>query len=272
VSQESQSRTPTDSPTAFFALTFVLAAPFYILNALAYLEILGGPGMGPVYIALLTITPIASASLLTLRRRGRKGLKQLLRKIFDLGRIGNCRWYGAIVLLPLLISLLSLGGILLSGARLPPAMLPLAALPVVLPFFFVLAAAEETGWMGHAFEPMEARYGALRAALLLGVIWAIWHLPFFVLMMPGAIVFSAQVVTLVSTRVLIVWAYNNAGKSVFASILFHAMTNALMLTLPNTTTIGTLGPAISSGLVLSAAVVVTLLWGPQTLTRYRLAR
>jgi membrane protease YdiL (CAAX protease family) len=196
----------------------------------------------------------------------------LLWRIFDFNRIGDYRWYGAIVLLPLLISLLSLGGSILFGARLPPAMLPFAALPVTLPFFFVLAAGEEAGWMGHAFEPVQARFGALWGALLLGVVWATWHIPFLVFMMPDAIVLSAIVVTQVSTRVLIVWVYNNAGKSVFAAILYHTTMNALMVTLPDTTSTGALGSAISCGLVLSAAVVVTLLWGPQTLARYRFVR
>ena len=269
VSQESQPRTLIDAPAAFFATTFVLAAPFYILNALAYLEILGGPNIAPIYIALFTITPIASASLLTFRKRGKDGLKQLLRRIFDLERIGGYRWYGATLLLPLLIALLSLGGSTLFGVELPSSAAPLATLPLVLSFFFVLAAGEETGWMGYAFDPMQARYGALRAGLGLGVVWAIWHVPFFVFMMPEAIVFTAQVVTLVSTRVLIAWVYNNSGRSVFAATLFHAAGNALMITLPDTSATGALGPAISCGLVLSAAIVVTLLWGPQTLARYR---
>ena len=272
MSPESQVQMWADSPAGFFALTFVLAAPFYILNALAYLEILGGPGMGPIYIALFTVTPIASASLLTLRQRGRQGLKRLLWRTFDFKRIEHYRWYVAVVVVPLLISLLSLGGAVLSGAQLPPTMAPLVALPVLLPFFFVLAAGEEVGWMGHAFEPMQTRKGALRAALVLGVIWAVWHVPFFVFMMPDPIVCGAAIVTLVSTRVLITWAYNNAGKSVFAAILFHATGNAFLVTVPNTSKAGAIGPAFSCGVVLLAAVIVTFVWGPQTLARYRFAR
>ena len=175
VSEEIQSRSLLGTPATFFATTFVLAAPFYILNALAYLEILGGLNIAPIYIALFTITPIASASLLTFRKRGKDGLKQLIRRIFDFKRIGSYRWYVAIFLLPLLIALLSLGGSTLSGVDLPSGAAPLAALPLVLSFFFILAAGEEAGWMGYAFNRMQERYGALRAALGLGVVWAIWH-------------------------------------------------------------------------------------------------
>lgn len=243
----------------FFALTFALAAPFYVLNALAYLDVFGSPDLGPVYIAIFTVTPIASAAWLTLRRRGWGGVRRLLRRAFDFRRIPNHRWYAAIVLLPVLIYVLSLGAAVLSGVRLPTAMMPVAALPVALPFFFILAAAEEVGWMGYAFEPMQARHGALPAALGLGVVWALWHVPFFVFMMPDAIVVGAQVVALLSTRVLMAWLFNKTGSSVFAAILFHAMTNVAMAVVPNANTVDALGATIFCGLLLSAAVVVALL-------------
>ena len=254
-------------PAAFLAVTFLLAAPFYVLTALAYFHVLGGPAMGPVYIALFTFTPLASASLLTLRRHGRQGLKRLLWRVFDFKRTSACRWYAAILCLPVLISLLSLGVAVILGAGVAPAMAPLAALPLVLPFFFVLAAGEEVGWMGHAFDPMQARYGALGAALALGAIWAFWHVPFFVFMMPDPIVMGARLITLVGTRVLIAWVFNNTGKSVFAAIVFHATGNALMITLPDTSTSGALGPLISCGVVLAAAAAVTAFWGAKTLAR-----
>ncbi len=248
-------------------MTFVLAAPFYALNALAYLDVLGRPALGPVYIALFTFTPVAAAAVLTLASRGREGVKQLLWRILDFDRIAGRRWYVIVILMPLLIGGLSLGGTVLIGAEPAPAAMPFAALPLLVAFFFVLAAGEETGWMGYAFEPMQARLGAFRAGLLLGVIWAAWHLPFFVFMMPDVIAF--QFATLVGTRVLIAWVYNNAGNSVFATIVFHAVSNAVLITLPNAAHSGVSGSAISCGVVLSAAVAVTLLWGPRTLARYR---
>ena len=153
-------------PAAFFALTFLLSLPFYVLSALAHMNVVGKPWMGAICIALFTVTPIASASILTFRRRGSHGLKGLLGRILDLKRIPNRRWYAAILLLAPLIHLLRLGGMTLSGAPVPPALAPLAALPAVFPFFFLLAAGEEVGWMGYAFEPMQARGSALRAALV----------------------------------------------------------------------------------------------------------
>jgi membrane protease YdiL (CAAX protease family) len=38
---------------------------------------------------------------------------------------------------------------------------------------------EEPGWRGFALPRLEAQFGPLPAALLLGTIWAAWHLPLF---------------------------------------------------------------------------------------------
>ena len=262
--------TPTrDSPVGFFVLTFLLSLPFYALATLAHLDVVGAPETAALYIALFTVTPIASASVLTFRREGRGGLKRLLGRIFDARRIAGRRWYAVIVLLPPLIFLLSVGGTALSGAPLPPPMAPPLALPAVFVFFFLLATGEEVGWMGYAFGRMRAPGGALGAALVLGVIWAFWHLPFFVFLMPDPVVLTAQMLTLLGGRVLLVWIFNNTGKSVFAAIAFHAADNTALVTMPEINAITPWGPVVLCGLILVAAAVVTFLWGPRTLARYR---
>ena len=68
-----------ESLTTFFALTLLLSVPLYILNTLAYLQIVGKPEIGPLYITLLTETPITAASILTLRKTGKNGLIKLLK-------------------------------------------------------------------------------------------------------------------------------------------------------------------------------------------------
>ena len=261
---------PTEkSPVAFFVLTFLLSLPFYILNALAYLNVVFEPEMGALYVSLFTLTPIASASILTFRKYGWDGVKKLLGRILDFRRIAEKKWYATILLLVPLIFLLSLGVMVLTGASIPVGLTPAVALPAVFLFFFVLAAGEEVGWMGYAFEPMQARGGALKASLALGVIWAVWHVPFFVFMMPDPLILLAQVFTLVGTRVLAAWIFNNTGRSVFAVILFHAADNAALVTLPEIQAISPWAAVVHSGFVLAAAAVVTLLWGPATLARFK---
>jgi membrane protease YdiL (CAAX protease family) len=253
---------------AFFTLTFLLSTPFYILNALAYLNIVGKPEMGALYIGLFTVTPLASASILTFRSLGKHGLKELLHRIFDFKRIAKKRWYLAIILLSPLIFMFSLALIVLLGFPVPPTMIPFVALPVIFLFFFLLATGEEVGWMGYAFEPMQQRDSALKASLVLGMVWAFWHLPFFVFMMPNPLVLTSQFFATIGLRVLVVWIFNNTGKSVFAAISFHAMDNTALMTFPEIKAIIPWGSIILCGLIVITVIIVTLLWGSRSLARY----
>jgi hypothetical protein len=102
------------------------------------------------------------------------------------------------------------------------------------------------------------------------LIWALWHVPFFVFVMPDPVRHVAQLLMLVGTRVLTAWVFNNTGQSVFAVILFHAADNTAMVTLPEVQTISPWGAVVTCGFVLTAAIVVTVLWGAETLSRFRL--
>lgn len=259
-------------PLAFFVLTFLLSLPLYGLNALAHLRVVFQPEIGALYISLLTLTPAASASILAFRRDGWDGAKRLWRRVFDCKRVENGKWYAPVLLLMPLTFLVSLGAAMWWGAPMTAALVPIAAAPAAFLFVFVLAAGEEVGWMGFAFEPMQARGGALRASLLLGVIWAVWHVPFFVFLFPNPIVLFAQVTTLVGARVLAGWIFNNAGKSVFAVILFHAVDNFALLVLPDIHSISPWTSVIRAGLVLMAALLIAWLWDGETLSRFRFAR
>lgn len=50
-------------------------------------------------------------------------------------------------------------------------------------FVIVLLAGgplgEELGWRGLALPVLRDQLGLLTAALVIGIIWAVWHLPFF---------------------------------------------------------------------------------------------
>jgi membrane protease YdiL (CAAX protease family) len=136
--------------------------------------------------------------------------------------------------------------------------------------FFIAALGEELGWSGYAIDPMQARYGALGGAILLGIVWAVWHIVAMVQGGQSPAWIAWGCLDMVATRALMVWLYNNTGKSVFAVALYHATANL------STKTIFPGGSYHAERIITLILVVVAglvaLVWEPRTLAvrRHRL--
>lgn len=82
--------------------------------------------------------------------------------------------------------------------------------------------AEETGWRGFALPRLQRRFGALVSSLILGVIWAFWHLPFyFISAGKVGIPFPIYVVMVTALSIFITWIYNNTQGNLVLCILAH---------------------------------------------------
>jgi uncharacterized protein len=74
----------------------------------------------------------------------------------------------------------------------------------------------------------------------------------------------------VALRILIVWLYNNTGKSVFAAIVFHATSNLSLAAFPMDYDYASVQFTLGT-ITATAAVIVSFLWGSKTLARFRYA-
>ena len=132
--------------------------------------------------------------------------------------------------------------------------------------FFVAALAEELGWSGYVIDPMQDRWNALQASVLLGLVWAAWHIVPYLQAHRSLAWIAWQCHFTVTGRVILVWLYNNTGKSVFATAVCHAMANVSVFLFP---IYGSYyDPHIASLITTFVAVLVTVLWGPRTLARF----
>lgn len=98
--------------------------------------------------------------------------------------------------------------------------------------YFIVAIPEELGWTFILTEPLAKSYGPVKAGLLIGSIWAGWHI------IPWSWTHSlwwvlGMFVLDLLIRVSMVYAYMFGGKSLFTSVIFHAMTNVSMSLFPN---------------------------------------
>lgn len=264
--------TPKRSPLLFFILVYALSIPLWVINVIHPMHI--PVDNLPVTDIVATFTPMVAASILLYREEGFGEVKNLLKRTFDYKRITKKIWYVPIIFLMPSIYVLTYVIMRLVGLPVPTEWSPPLLTPLLFIAFFFAAAGEELGYTGYVTDPMQARYTALTASLIIGLIHAVWHFPSEISIGQTLGLFIwGGVILAVSFRILTVWLYNNTGKSVFAAILFHAVTNTGRSIFPGSrSTFELYDGAIGYGLIAITAVIVVFLWGPKTLARYRYAR
>ncbi len=254
-------------PLIFFLLVFALSIPLSLAGAVTGLQLL--PGL-PVSSLVVTFCPLIAACILVYREENAVGVIELLKRAFDYKRIKAKAWYAPIVLLMPGVMVLEYGLMRLMGSPVPLPQFPVLAPLVMFLTFFVAGLGEELGWTGYAIDPLQDRMGALHAALLLGVVGAAWHIIPVVQAGRSLEWIAWQCLFWVVSRVLFVWLFNNTGKSVFAVIVYHTMLNITWQLFPVNGSY--YDPRITALIVALVAVIVTLMWGPETLAHFRYAR
>ncbi len=99
---------------------------------------------------------------------------------------------------------------------------------------FALAAglAEEPGWRGAALDVLQVRTRPVWAALAIGAVWAVWHLPLYFIEGTyqhdvgfGTLRFWLTSLALIQLGVLYTWLVNGAAGSILIAVLAHAAVN-----------------------------------------------
>lgn len=204
--------------------------------------------------------PGVAAFVLVYRRTGRKGVRALWRRGFRVG--GDRRWLVvALALMPALAAatvgiVLAVGGEIDWDAGVPAAMV----VPVFLLILIGNAFPEEFGWRGYMLDPLIARHGRLPGSIVLGVVWAVWHLPLFGI--DGTTQAEIPFIEFLAQTVVLAVVYTslhlNTEGSVLIAALFHASANTAGAAVPTWTT--TLGRWVGFVLLLLVAAVIVRGW------------
>jgi membrane protease YdiL (CAAX protease family) len=85
---------------------------------------------------------------------------------------------------------------------------------------------EEIGWRGFAFHRMASERW-IKAAVIIGVLWGLWHLPYFFykenFMALGAGGFIGYIVSITMGSILLSWMYRGSGQSILLVALWHGL-------------------------------------------------
>lgn len=183
-------------------------------------------------------------SCILVRWLRREGFADAGLRVTERNRQGTWRWYLAAYLLPLLILVVGVGASLALGWQhwilpetihqlhlsAPILTIILVALPIIVVGLVMLVTfGEELGWRGYLL-PRLLPLGKTRAALLIGVIWGLWHLPTILLDDHGFgaarpwLSIPAWVVVITLYSIFLTWLRTGSG-SLWPGVLAHAVLN-----------------------------------------------
>lgn len=220
------------APWVFFALVAAFSAPFFVLG-----EVVGRlpkeqmPINLPVA-ALMAFVPMIAAIILKHREGGSAAVIGLISKALDVRR-GKLRWYLiAAIIMPALLTA-EYWIVRAFGVALPDLDVPVATVAIFLVMFVSAGLGEELGWQGYAFPQLNERWNALQSAVIIGTFWALWHVIAFIQADRDATWIVWQGLGMLPLRIITVWLFINAGESVVAAVIFHAMSNMAQFLFPN---------------------------------------
>jgi membrane protease YdiL (CAAX protease family) len=257
----------------FFGLTFLLSWSIWIPLALDHFSLLPiklNEGFVMIVRLFGTLGPAVSAILVSLLAGGKPAVRSLL------GLIGRWRvkwtWFAAAGLVfPALLLLAAWVYRLLPGADpLPIQPVSAAGLLVTFVVMTVSVLGEEIGWRGFALPRMQEKWTALRASLILGVLWTAWHLPFWTILDElarfGWGYWLLNWAFISACSIYITWLMNNTRNSLLMVLIFHWSFNVLSSGyLPITTIV----PAYTILIAFTWVIALGLIgmFGPQRLAR-----
>jgi uncharacterized protein len=207
--------------------------------------------------AWVFLGPTLAAFIMTGTTEGRAGIRRLLHR-YVLWRVG-LRWYLLVLIGPPVIVLLVtivLPGALASFQTLAPLdpLLLLVSFPLVL--IFGGALFEEGGWRGFALPRLQRLHGPFVGTLILGILWACWHLPLFWITVwgtpPTILNMILYIPSVIFMTVVFTWVFNNTKGSLIVVILLHTSFDVL---------VGPVGLLFPASVVTSYGGAVPLLIG-----------
>jgi len=177
----------------------------------------------------MLLGPSITGLILTRMVCGPVGLRALGARL--LRRPPRPIWYGVLLIPPVLV----LGVLLLLQSFVSKTFTPNLYLAGVV-FGIPAGYLEELGWTGFAFDQLRVHRSPFAAAVLLGVTWAVWHLPVVDFLgaahphgsfwLPFFFAFGAAMTAM---RVLICWLYMNTDSLAAAQLLHMSSTGALVV-------------------------------------------
>jgi len=247
----------------FFSLTYAVTwICFTAARAIMHGDARGSSPLAVLAEPLLllgTFAPGLVALALTERAEGHDATRALLGRIFR-WRV-HWRWYvfalGFIAAIKLTVALVIR---VATGAWPRFGDEPWYLMAGVMVISIWVQAGEELGWRGYALPRLSERFGLAAASVILGLLWATWHLPLFFL--PAGDTFGQSfplyLLQVTAMSVAMAWLYWRTDGSLLLVMILHAAVNNTKDIVPSAVRGATNAFALSTSLV--GWLTVAFLW------------
>lgn len=203
----------------FFGLTFLLTwgiAALFVFTP----DLVGPAGLSNPLFVVAVWAPAISGVAVAWNRLGRHGLGGFFRRLTMI-RMPARHWAFLVVGIPAIVY----SGAFFSGtAGDSPVFSPwYSAIPALVAAMFLAGTLEEIGWRGVALPLLQRRFTPLTSGLLVGLVWALWHLPAFALSgtVQSGWAFPPYFAGLLAVSVIMTWFFNATNGSILVAWLLH---------------------------------------------------
>ncbi|MGH7726616.1 MAG: ACT domain-containing protein [Candidatus Eiseniibacteriota bacterium] len=185
----------------------------------------GGP-RSLAFPLLALFGPLVAAVVVIGACKGRAGLARLVGRFAV--RRAHAPWLAIAILVPALLVVAAWALHLWWHGPVP---LVYARIGVVDLVVAALIVGEEVGWRGFALPHLLERYPVRASAIVVGLLWAAWHIPNF--LTPGyphfGMPFAPFAVLVTAYSVLFTWLFLRTGGNLTVAVAFHAVLNLFTL-------------------------------------------
>ncbi len=225
--------------SAYFAIAFVWTWTLWWTAAASGWSV--ADPMGALLYMSGGLGPFAGAAWLVLRADPRYR-RAFLRRVWDPRRIATPWWWAlaAVTAGPAILGAAVAG---LAGAVMTFPAYGAASVGGAVAVALSAGFSEEPGWRGVAADAWQRGTSPAWAAIGIGAIWALWHLPlafiegtYYEALGFGSAAFGLTLLALVQLGVLYVWLVNGSGGSVLIAVLAHAGFNVAASLAPRSAT------------------------------------
>lgn len=108
--------------------------------------------------------------------------------------------------------------------------------PIIILFYAILQLVlggplgEEIGWRGFLLPRLQRKLSPFQASLVIGIVWACWHLPLFFIASTAqyGTSFKVFLIATIGYAIAITWVFNRTNGSLIFPLLFHTAINTTL--------------------------------------------